>query len=186
MTPSQVKTIIRARTLIAFVDIQERLLPAMSGGEPALANALLLARSAAILQVPTLVTEQYPRGLGPTVAPLRTALNVPVTLEKITFSACGTPAFMHALRARGASDVILCGIEAHVCVLQTCLDLLAEGCHVFVVADAVASRTPENARLGLARMHDAGAAIVSTEMALFELLGQAGTPEFKQVQALLK
>jgi nicotinamidase-related amidase len=91
-----------------------------------------------------------------------------------------------ALRAKGVKDVILCGIEAHVCVSQTCLDLLDQGFRVFVVADAVSSRTPENHRLGVERMRDAGAIVVSTEMILFELLERAGTEEFKQVLALVK
>ncbi len=180
------KLITRPHAALVVVDIQERLLPAMSAAEQMLGNVVRLVKAADILKVPLLVTEQYPKGLGPTAAPLRAAANSFTPLEKLTFSACGAPGFMDALKARRASAAILCGIEAHVCVLQTCLDLLQQNLSVFVVADAVSSRTPENARLGLDRMRDGGAAIVSTEMVLFELLGRAGTPEFKQVQALLK
>ncbi len=107
-------------------------------------------------------------------------------MEKLAFSACGAPGFVAALKAKKVSCALLCGIEAHVCVLQTCLDLLDEGFGAFVAADAVSSRTPENHRIGLERMRDAGAVIVSTEMALFELLEQAGTDEFKQVLGLVK
>ena len=107
-------------------------------------------------------------------------------MEKVAFSACGADGFVSTLKGKKVSDVILCGIEAHVCVTQTCLDLLDKGFRVFVAADAVASRTPENYRAGLDRMSAAGAAIVSTEMVLFELLGQAGTAAFRQILALVK
>jgi nicotinamidase-related amidase len=107
-------------------------------------------------------------------------------MEKLAFSACGASGFVPALESKQVADAVLCGIEAHVCVTQTCLDLLDKGFGVFVAADAVSSRTPENYRCGLERMSAAGAVIVSTEMVLFELLGQAGTAEFKQVQGLIK
>jgi len=107
-------------------------------------------------------------------------------LEKLAFSACGAGGFVPALRRAKVSEPILCGIEAHVCVTQTCLGLLEKGFRVFVVADAISSRTPENYRFGLDRMRAAGAVIVSTEMVLFELLEKAGTAEFKQVLALVK
>src|SRR5207249_10854156 len=102
------------------------------------------------------------------------------------FSACGAKGFKPALRAKKIRDVLLCGMEAHVCVLQTCLDLLENGLRVFVVADAVSSRTAENRSLGLERMRNAGAIIVSIEMALFELLERSGTDEFKQILQLVR
>ena len=107
-------------------------------------------------------------------------------LEKLAFSACGAAGFVAALKKKKVSEAILCGIEAHVCVSQTCLDLLEQGLRVFVVADAVSSRTPENYRFGLDRMRAAGAVVVSTEMVLFELLERAGTDEFKQILNLVK
>jgi nicotinamidase-related amidase len=107
-------------------------------------------------------------------------------MEKLAFSACGAAGFVAALEQRKVSEAILCGIEAHVCVSQTCLDLLEKGFRVFVAADAVSSRTPENYRSGLDRMRAAGAVIVSTEMVLFELLERAGTDEFKQILNLVK
>jgi nicotinamidase-related amidase len=106
--------------------------------------------------------------------------------EKLSFSACGADGFPEALSARNVRDVVLCGIEAHVCVAQTGLDLLDLGLRVFVAVDAVSSRTPENSRLGLERLRDAGAVMVSTEMVLFEWLERAGTEEFKLVHALVK
>ena len=107
-------------------------------------------------------------------------------MEKTAFSACGAAGFVASLQAKNISQVILCGIEAHVCVCQTALDLLEKGLLVFVVADAVSSRARENLRIGLERMREAGAVIVSTEMALFEVVEKAGTEEFKKILALVK
>jgi len=186
MTMLDPKPIQRSASCLALVDLQERLLPAISGSESVLANALRLAKAAEILRVPTLVTEQYPKGLGATVAPLKAALPNVAFLEKSTFSAGGASGFLETLKKSGATDVILAGVESHVCVMQTCLDLLRQGLRVFVCADGVGSRTSENRQLGLDRMKVGGAVIVSTEMVLFEWLERAGTPEFKQVQALVK
>ena len=171
---------------IVVVDIQEKLLPAIFEKERMLRNAVCLLKGAGILQVPVLATEQYPRGLGSTVQSIRDAVPGLSALEKVAFSSCGAAGFMEALASKGISDVILCGMETHVCVLQTTLDLVENGFRVFVVSDAVSARTSENHRLGLQRMHDAGGVIVSVEMVLFELLEKAGTPEFKQVLELLK
>jgi nicotinamidase-related amidase len=176
----------RARAGLVVVDIQERLLPAIFEKERVVENAVRLVRGAAILQVPIFATEQYRKGLGPTVPEVANAIPGFAPVEKLAFSACGAGGFGPALQSQQVSDVVLCGIEAHVCVTQTCLDLLDKGLRVFVVADAVSSRTPENYRIGPERMREAGAVIVSTEMVLFELLGQAGTPEFKQVLTLVK
>lgn len=183
---NQFLRIARARAALVVVDVQERLLPAIFEKERVVQNAVRLVKGAAILGVPVLATEQYRKGLGPTVAEVAAAIPGFAPIEKLAFSARGAAGFTSALRATNASDAILCGIEAHVCVCQTCLDLLADGFRVVVVADAVSSRTPENYRFGLDRMRAAGAVIVSTEMLLFELLEQAGTDEFKQILALVK
>ena len=176
----------RAKTVVVVVDIQERLLPAISEKERVLHNTLHLIQGAAILRLPLLVTEQYRKGLGPTVPEIAAAIAGFAPIEKLAFSACGAKEFLGTLQATKLSDVILCGIETHVCVTQTCLDLLDEGFGVFVAADAVSSRTPENHRFGIERMRQAGAVMVSTEMALFELLEMAGTEEFKKILALVK
>jgi nicotinamidase-related amidase len=176
----------RARAGLVVVDIQERLLPAIFEKERVLQNSVRLIQGAAVLQVPIFATEQYPKGLGPTVPEVASAIPAFAPMEKLAFSACGASGFIPALKAKQVSEAILCGIEAHVCVSQTCLDLLDGGFRVFVVADAVSSRTPENYRFGVERMRAAGAVIVSTEMALFELLEQAGTAEFKQILPLVK
>lgn len=180
---------VRIRRLAAglvVVDIQERLLPAIWEKERVVRNSVLLIRSAAVLGVPVFATEQYRKGLGNTVPEVAGAVEVFAPREKLAFSACGAEGFVEALRAKKVSDAILCGIEAHVCVCQTALDLLAEGFRVYVAADAISSRTAENHRLGLDRMRDAGAVIVSTEMIVFELLGRAGTEEFKKILGLIK
>jgi nicotinamidase-related amidase len=176
----------RAQAGLAVVDIQERLLPAIFERDRVIQNSVRLIKGAAILGVPVFATEQYRKGLGATVPEVATAISGFAPMEKLAFSACGAPGFMPALKAKGVSEVILCGIETHVCVCQTCLDLLEAGRRVLVVADAVSSRTQENYRLGLERMRDAGAVLVSTEMVLFELLEKAGTNEFKEILKLVK
>ena len=176
----------RAKAGLVVVDIQERLLPLIFEKERLVHNTVLLIKGAAILRLPIFATEQYRKGLGATTPEVAAAIAAFAPMEKVTFSALGAAGFTAALKAKNVSDVILCGMETHVCVLQTCLDLLDKRLRVFVAADAVSSRTSENHRLGLERMRDAGAVIVTTEMVLFELLGKAGTAEFKQILELLK
>ena len=139
-----------------------------------------------ILDRPIFVTEQYRKGLGDTVSEIVGALGEITGTEKLAFSACGAGGFLVGLRRAKVAEVVLCGIEAHVCVLQTCLDLLEAGFSVFVVADAISSRTAQNRELAIQRMRDAGAVVTSVETVLFELLERAGTEEFKQVLALVK
>ena len=176
----------RTKAGLVVVDLQERLLPAIHEQQRVVQNTVRLIQGAAVLQVPVFATEQYRKGLGPTVAEVAAAIPGFAPMEKLAFSACGATGFIPALEQRKVSEAILCGIEAHVCVSQTCLDLLENGFRVFVVADAVSSRTPENYRSGLDRMRAAGAVIVSTEMVLFELLERAGTDESKQILNLVK
>jgi nicotinamidase-related amidase len=182
----RVHRIRRPQAGLIVIDLQEKLLPAIWEKDRLLQNALLLIRAAGVLSLPLFVTEQYPKGLGRTVPEVAEALGGCSALPKTAFSACGAENFVVSLRAKNVSDVILCGMESHVCVMQTCLDLLTQGFSVFVASDAVSSRTPENFRIGLGRMQHAGATIVSAEMAIFELLGQAGTEEFKKILPLLK
>ena len=166
--------------------MQEKLLPAIFGWEQVQQQVIRLLDGAAVLGLPVLGTEQYRKGLGPTVPEVMQALRGAALVEKLTFSAWRSAEVRSAIKASGAKDALLCGIEAHVCVCQTCLDLLDAGYRVFVVQDATSSRTAENHRLGIERMRQAGAIIVSTEMLLFELLKQAGTQEFKQILGLVK
>jgi len=176
----------RSKAALVVVDIQERLLPQIFEKERLVANAVLLIKGAKALGLPIVVTEQYRKGLGATVPEVAGAISEFAPLEKMSFSSCGADGFKEALRAKEIRDVLLCGMETQVCICQTCLDLLGDGFRVFVVADAVSSRTEENRRLGIERMRDAGAVIVSVEMALFELLERSGTPEFKKILELVR
>ena len=175
----------KVRSSLLVVDLQERLLPAMSAPDQIIPPIQLLIRAAMALQVPVLASEQYPKGLGHTVPAVRDLLESGQILEKVEFSCAANPALHAQLRRLSRDQLVICGIEAHVCVLQTALGLASEK-QVFVAADATASRRPENRRLALRRMGRAGVEIVSAEMVVFEWLGRAGTPEFKELSALLK
>jgi len=176
----------RAKAGLIVVDIQEKFVPVIHELPRLIQNSLRLINGAAILRVPIFATEQYRKGLGATVPEITAAIPGFAPMEKCTFSCCGAQGFVEGLWAKGVEDVMLCGIEAHVCVCQTCIDLVNEGFRPFVVADAISSRTPENHQLGVERMRDAGAVIVSTEMILFELLERAGTDEFKRILKLVR
>ena len=176
----------RDDAVLLVIDIQERLAAAMGERERVVANAGHLIAAAKLLGVPVVATEQYPKGLGPTVPDLLAALAPAPAIVKMTFDCCGEPTFAPALEQTGRSTVIVCGMEAHVCVLQTVLGLLGNGLNVHVAADAVCSRNPENARIALELQRDAGAVITCTETVLFQLLGRAGSPEFKEIQARIR
>ena len=177
------------KSSLLIVDVQERLLSAMADGAQVVARCLVLLKAAKALDVPVALSEQYPKGLGHTVEPLRAdAGNAPI-FEKLSFS-CWRNISMRAgfinLHDTGRPQVIIAGIEAHVCVAQTALDLAQAGFGVFVVADAVSSRTQDSKALALARLGQSGISVVNTEMVVFELLGKAGTPEFKELSALVR
>jgi nicotinamidase-related amidase len=176
----------RNRAALAVIDVQEAFRPAVLDFERVAENVGVLVQGAKLLGVPVLVTEQYPKGLGATVPEVRRHLDGIEPLEKVCFSAADVDEFTRALRDSGRDQVLLCGIESHVCVNQTADDLLSEGVEVHVAQDAVSSRTEANRGLGLHKMERAGAVVTSVETALFELLGAAGTPEFKEVQKLVK
>ena len=176
----------RESAVLLVIDIQERLAVAMAEREKVVANAGHLIAAAKLLGVPVVHTEQYPKGLGPTVPELRAALEPAAPVEKLTFDCCGEPTFAPALAATGRSTVVVCGMETHICVLQTVLGLLAQGRVVHVAADAVCSRDAENWRTALEFMRDAGAVVTCTETVMFQLLVRAGTPEFKAIQTRIK
>jgi nicotinamidase-related amidase len=175
----------RGRAALVVIDVQEAFRPVVLDFERVAANVGVLVQGARILGLPLLVTEQYPKGLGETVPEVARHLDGVERLEKTSFSAVGADGFPAAL-AEMRDQVLLCGIEAHVCVNQTAEDLLATGREVHVVRDAVTSRTPENRDLGVHKMEHSGAVVTSVETALFELLREAGTPEFKEIQSLVK
>jgi nicotinamidase-related amidase len=164
------------------VDVQEAFRPAVRDFDRVAANVATLVEGAKALDVPVVVTEQYPKGLGSTVPEVAEHLNGVEPTEKKCFSAARADGFdLH-----GRTHAVVCGIEAHVCVAQTARDLLEQGVEVHVPRDAVTSRTDANRDVGLHRMERAGAVITSVEMALFELLGSADAPAFKRIQELVK
>jgi len=173
-----------ARSALLIVDAQTRLLPAVRDAAAALSRVRLLLEAARELGVPALATEQYPRGLGPTADALADLLPADARMEKISFSAVRETGFLD--RLGGRPEVVVCGFEAHVCVLQTCADLLEAGRAVAVVADAVGSRDPRNAERALDRLSRAGAQVVTAEMVVFEWMRRAGTPEFKRLSRLIR
>ncbi|MFI5326067.1 MAG: hydrolase [Candidatus Rokuibacteriota bacterium] len=182
-------TLDRARTALVVIDVQERLFPAMDADhrEEVMRNIKILTATARRLNLGTLVTEQYPKGLGHTLQELKDALPAGVQpVEKVAFSCLGEDAFRSRLTATGARQLLLAGIEAHVCVLMSALDLLAEGYAVHIVADAVTSRTQANWRLAMAQLRQAGAVVTTTETVLFQLLRQADTDDFRELARLIR
>ena len=172
----------RERAALVVVDIQEAFRKALPNFAEVAGAAAVLVEGAAEMQIPIVVTEQYPKGLGATVSEVAERLPDGVEpVEKVRFSAAEADGFDLV----GRDQAIVCGIETHVCVNQTVLDLLERGAEVHVVADAVGSRTEANRELGLHKMERAGATLTSIETALFELLGGSDAPEFKRVQALI-
>jgi nicotinamidase-related amidase len=177
----------RERAGLIVVDVQEAFRPVIDGFDQVVRNCGILAEGFGVLGRPVLVSEQYPKGLGHTVPELAERLPGDARLvEKVRFSACGVDAFDEAIAESGAASWVVCGIEAHVCVNQTVHDLLQLGFLVQVAADAVSSRTPANRDLGMAKMTAAGAGTTSAEMALFEMLEEAGSDEFKQISRLVR
>lgn len=175
----------KGSTLLLIVDVQERLMPAVHNADEVEKNCLLLARAAAHLQIPVLMTEQYPEKLGRTLSSIREAAALATPVAKMRFSAC-EGSTRDAIKTSGRDTILLCGVEGHVCILQTALDLLEEGFSVFASRDAISSRTPENAQVGWERMMREGVLPTSAESAVFELLADAGTPDFKALLPFLK
>lgn len=169
------------RSRLVIIDFQARLMPAIHDGPRLVANAARLVAAAKLLDVPIVMTEQNPGGLGTTVPELAGAA---AAIAKMTFDSCGAPDFIDAIA--GDEDLILCGCEAHVCVGQTALSLLENKRRVLVVQDAVGSRAPESKEVALRRLERNGAEIVSTEMVVFEWLRTAEHPQFRAAVKLIK
>lgn len=179
----------REHALLVVIDVQEKLARVIDDIEGVEKNIERLIRGCHLLGVSALMTEQYPQGLGSTTERLRGANAETFQVEpiqKMCFSSYGCTPVANALEQSGRRQILLCGIEAHVCVWQTTIDLLDAGYDVFVVADAVSSRTRENRELAIARMAAEGARITSTEMALFEMTVEAGTDTFRAISRLVK
>ena len=178
----------RNNFVLIIIDIQGALVKAMESdiAHRVIRNSQILIAFAREMGLPILVTEQYPKGLGETVPEIKKDLEGIVPIEKMNFSCCQMESFRRRLEGSGRKEVILCGIEAHVCVLQTAADLLQQGYQVHVVADAVCSRRKLDWKTGLRWMEKKGAMISTTEIIAFQLLKEAGTEEFKKLSKLFK
>lgn len=179
----------RHDAVLLVIDVQEKLMPVIDGREEVERNIARLVDGCFALGVPILVTEQYVKGLGPTVAPVREALERAGAynpVEKMSFSAHACTEFVRELQSAGRRQVLVSGVETHVCVYQTVSDLLSAGLHVTLIADALSSRTLSNKDIALRRMTADGADLSATEMALFELTVQSGTDEFRSIARLLR
>lgn len=169
------------KSALLLIDVQEKLIPTIRDNSQLIANCVWLLKVAQRLQVPILASEQYAKGLGPTIAQLRELVPQDALMEKRHFSCVSDPGCLQKIMAVNRSQIVVIGIEAHVCVMQTAMELEAKGKEIYVVADAIASRNDLDKQLAIQRMHAAGISIITKEMVLFEWLHQAGTPEFKEI-----
>ena len=178
----------RDKAVLVVIDVQEKLCVAMDETvlKQLVKNVGILLDSAAELNIPVLVTEQYVKGLGPTLAELKEKTAATSCFEKMAFSCCGSAEFVAALKSTGRTQIIITGMETHVCVLQTVIELREAGLDVHVVKDAVMSRSKQNWQTAIHSMMLAGAIPTSTESALFQLLKVAGTDEFKKLSKLVR
>lgn len=173
--------------LVVVVDMQEPFLRTIHLKEQLVERVRVLLQGAAILRLPIISTTQYAERMGGVVSEIKRLLpQLRPPFDKMTFSCWQDTAFASEVERSGRRQIVLCGIETHICVSQTAHELIAAGYAVHVVADAVSSRTEFNWRIGLERMRDSGAVVTSVEMGLFELLHESGTPEFKQILNLIK
>jgi nicotinamidase-related amidase len=173
-----------ADTALLVIDVQEKLVPLICDADALVRNIAFLLDAARLLNLPIQCTEQYPRGLGPTVPPL--ADKLPQRPDKVAFSCCAVSSIVETLHREARPKVVLCGIETHVCVLHTALDLLALDFRVYVAADAVSSRSRLDHDIALRRLEQAGAILTTSEMCVFEWIGGASHPQFKAVSRLVQ
>ena len=173
-------------SVLLVVDVQEKLFRLMYQKEQLADNLQRLIKGIQVLEVPILVTEQYPQGLGPTIPEIATLLTAVKPYPKVNFSCCGDAAFMQAFQQLHRKQVLIAGIESHICVYQTAADLIAAGYEVYAVGDAVSSRTQQNRDTGIKMMIQLGAKLTSTEAVLFELLKVAKGEKFKAISQIVK
>ena len=178
--------ILQEESVAIIVDIQEKLLPHIHEGEEILTNCLKLVEGLQVLSVPIIITQQYTRGLGPTVPVIVQMIPEFIHIEKISFSCYEEVAFKEKISLLGKQNIILCGIESHVCVLQTCIDLLEAGFKPVVVEDCISSRKSNDKRIAIERMRQEGARITTMESLLFELIRSAGNEIFKRISGIVK
>lgn len=176
----------RHNTALVIVDVQEKLVKAMYEKDRLVEQTARLVNGALALNVPILCTEQNPAGLGPTIPEIAELLSDVTPIHKTAFSCCGEPTFVDALSQTARKKILLAGIECHVCVYQSVMELVDRGLEVQVVADAISSRTPENKQIGLDRCTIAGGTLTSVETALFELVKVAEGDDFKKLLKIVK
>lgn len=172
--------------VLVLIDFQERLMPAMKDKKELEEDVVKLVKGCKIMDLPVIVTQQYTRGLGPTISSIHQALGNYEAIEKTSFSAMGEPDFVEALKSMARKTVILAGIEAHVCVMQTALDLIENGFSVFLVNDCISSRSGDDKKTARRRMTASGVIESSYEAVLFELLKGAKDENFKAISSLVK
>jgi nicotinamidase-related amidase len=176
----------RQESMLLIIDCQQAMLKVMDGWKPIAAQIRKLTVAANRLQVPILLTEQYRKGLGVTIAEVLREIKSPRVFHKEHFSACMEPEFLPTVEAYARPKIVVVGMETHVCVLQTCLDLIRAGYQVHLVADAVGSRVTDNRDIAIALMRDAGAVISSTEIVIFQWACRANTDEFRKILPIVK
>ncbi len=176
----------RDGTVLVVIDVQEKLFAKVEEKERVAENICRLIRFAEIVRIPIVVTEQYLKGLGPTIPEIRELTSSIKPIEKVEFSCLASSAFKEKMDEVHARNLVLTGIEAHICVAQTALEALTNGYGVYVVSDAVSSRRREDKNVAIERMRQQGVAIVTSEMLMYEILRRAGTPEFKRALELVK
>jgi nicotinamidase-related amidase len=177
----------RESAALAVIDMQEAFRPVMPDFGEVASRIATAVEGARLLEVPVILTEQYPKGLRHTAEEIIARLPAEMkAIEKSCFSSCGSDDFLSQLIGNNKKQVLVCGIEAHICVLQTSLDLLERGFEVFLLVDCITSRNAENKQVALARLAQAGAILSTLEMSLFEMMGSADSPQFKAIQNLIK
>jgi nicotinamidase-related amidase len=176
----------KENTALVVVDVQEKLLPYVIGKDEVVSNIQMLIKFAHIMDIPVILTEHYPKGLGVTVPEIKEVLSEYAPKEKVIFSCWGSLEFAEKLKELGIKRIMIAGIESHICVCQTTLDAINSGYEVHVISDAVSSRTQRNLDIGLEKMRQFNAVISSTEMAMYEIMERADTKEFKEVLKLVK
>lgn len=176
----------KENTALVVVDVQEKLLPYVIDKEKVVDNIKMMIKFAQIMDIPVILTEHYPKGLGNTVPEVNDVLKEYSPKKKVIFSCFGSPGFTMKLKELGIKRIMICGIESHICVEQTTLDAMDSGYEVHVIADAISSRTQLNREVGIEKMRQFGAVISSTEMAMYEIMERADTEEFKEVLKLVK
>jgi len=176
----------RNQTVLVVIDVQSKLLPVIYDYPALVENIKRIIKCTQILGIPIVLTEQYPRGLGSTVEEIKETLSEYHPIEKVSFSCCEEENFINRIKQLNRKQILVCGIEAHICVYQTCMDLVSEEYEVHLLIDAISSRKRDNRNLTIEKLNGMGVQITSVEMALFEILKDATSDEFKRISRIVK